>query len=131
MTSPINAEHVESGQSQRRTPNPYDSPRPDTTVLRRRAVVRPACFAVVTALTAILIAIPGVVMLNQKMQVIPTTTFISGVELNGVVMDNTSVITYSLGIALLFLLSGMYFLALSFKNWSENQSAIRSDRTSH
>ncbi|MDM4014338.1 hypothetical protein [Roseiconus lacunae] len=70
-------------------------------------------------------------MLNQKMQVIPTTTFISGVELNGVVMDNTSVITYSLGIALLFLLSGMYFLALSFKNWSENQSAIRSDRTSH
>ncbi|MCC9601812.1 hypothetical protein LOC67_14725 [Stieleria sp. JC731] len=67
------------------------------------------------------VSIPGVVMLNQELQFIPTNTFVTGVTVGETQISNHAIITCSLLLGLALLGIGAMLLLKSLSNWSHNQ----------
>ena len=102
--------------------NPYQATtNTESHAFGRRAVRRYLVLSSLLISTAILVAYPGLELLNQKWQLFPTQTGIFDVEINGHPVSNETAIRYTVGTGILMSLIGFILLALSFANWQRNR----------
>ncbi|PNY36956.1 hypothetical protein C2E31_10095 [Rhodopirellula baltica] len=97
--------------------NPYAAPKSQPTTSSRLGIVVALCFGVLALVVCGLVAIPGVVVLNQNFQFVPTDTFLSGAEIGSVTLDEQSLLSWSLGIAVLFLFASVTQFWKAFRRW--------------
>ena len=105
--------------------NPYEASTANpSTGTRRRAVRRYLVPSSVLFVTAP-IAYPGLELLNQKLQLIPTQAGMFDVEINGELESIETATLYTVGPGLALLFVAFVLCRKSFLNWRHNR-AIRS-----
>jgi len=96
--------------------------------VRRRAVRRYLVLCSFLCLVAILIALPGLTLLNQEWQLIPTRSSIYDVEINGQSVSNETAIRYTLGSGLALAIVGLVLAGMSFFNYQHNRKICSESR---
>jgi hypothetical protein len=108
--------------------NPYEATVSSSShVPQRRALLPYAVTSALLLLVGFTIAIPGLLLLNQEWDLIPTRTEIFDVEMNGQSVSNAAAIRYFLGAGGALWCIATMLLAKSYLNWRHNRtvSAVR------
>ena len=101
--------------------NPYESSHgPLTTVSRHHFVRRYAIAGLTCALLCFIVAIPAAILLNQTYQWIPTSTFLSSMEVNGQTIDNETVLAHSTAYSLVLLGLSIVLVGIAIRNHRVN-----------
>ena len=75
------------------------------------------CLFWLLAIPSVVIGLPGIILLNQTLQLIPTYTNLTDFKIGGKVLSNTTVTCWSLGIGMLLLVASAFSLYKAFRNW--------------
>lgn len=112
------------------TENPYIAAVATSTSPGQRRAVRQyvavSCFAIAAGAN---VAIPGILLINQEWQLVPTDRFLTGFEVAGREISNTTVVVFSLAMAVLLMTAGAVSATLGFRNSRANhrREQMRSD----
>lgn len=101
--------------------NPYEATNADSSRQSPRAVRRYLTLCSLLLTVALMVAYPGLELLNQEWQIISTRTTTYDVEINGESVSNATAILYTVGTGLVLLLVGLVLGARSFINWRHNR----------
>ena len=96
----------------------------------RRAVRRYFILTVLLLAIAVLMSIPGITLLNQEYGWFPTQSEISDIQINGYSVSNSSVIQYSIGLALVLLMTAILFCGIAIRNWNTNKTTLLNEEDS-
>jgi hypothetical protein len=101
--------------------NPYASSHQDCPVTQsRRGVRRYAAIASLLLLISLLVATPGFFLLNQNLQVFPTSTTADRFVINDEPVETTTVTMYLLGTAAVLVVLSILLLLLALSNRRKN-----------
>lgn len=107
--------------------NPYKAATAVPSAVIRLRAVRP-CIVAVPILFSIglIIAMPGLRLLNQAWELVPTQVQVYDIEINGRPVSNATAICFFIGIGFAFLLAAVALGARGFSNWRYNRRVLRS-----
>ncbi|MFO0914575.1 MAG: hypothetical protein U0795_16575 [Pirellulales bacterium] len=104
------------------TVNPYEflapmsSPSP-----RRLGVGRYILACELAVLVGTIVAAPGVAMINEIWQVVPTNGFLADIRINDHPISNGAAIASSIGAGAFMMLVGLMSAVIAFRNWRTNR----------
>lgn len=102
--------------------NPYEPTFDDQSVSeKRRSVVLFLASGTVALLLGCQLLYPGLVLLNQKWELIPVESYIYGININGAEVSETTAMSVLLVLAAICLGAATFLLKRAYSNWRHNR----------